>query len=200
MEITEIDVRLDSLADIMFDRFIDHSKDERPPEQKLYLFRGNKLVLPAENIVSFLFGDDPPGCAKAFEGKKGKEYIRAGLGHVFINPVFIPFLRDEKEVIFKGFDVDYMYLHEGSGRTKQGSRSIKQPMKKRPVFCHPWSLEFKISVVKNSFIDETKLYNWFVRGGILISIGTYRPRFGRFEIAGWEPSILKEKKKSDRKK
>ena len=200
MELTIIDVRLDSLADIMFDRFIDHSKEKRPAEQKLYLFKGNKVVLPAENIVAFLFGEHPPGCAKAFEARRGKEYIRMGLSHVFIDPVIIPFLCNDKQIVFKKFNGEYTYIHQGSGRTIQGSRSIKQEIKDRPVLCHPWSLEFKISLVKNALIDETKLYNWFVSGGILISLGTYRPRFGRFEVAGWEPSVVKEKRGTTTKK
>ena len=192
MKITKINVRLDSLADIMFDRFVDHSKENRPAEQKLYLFEGNKLVLPAENIVAFLFGEDPVGCAKAFEAKRGKQYIRSGLSHVFIDPAFIWFLRDDKRVIYKSFNVDYMYIHKGSGRTKQGARSIKQEIKDRPVLCHPWSLEFQVSLVENVLIDETKLHNWFVQGGILVGLGTYRPRFGRFEVAGWEMSPNKK--------
>ena len=52
--ITEIEVGLASLTDIVFDRFFDHSKEQRPPEQKFYLVEGNKIVLPVDSIIAFL--------------------------------------------------------------------------------------------------------------------------------------------------
>jgi hypothetical protein len=30
------------------------------------------------------------------------------------------------------------------------------------------------------------LYNWFTKGGLLIALGTYRPRFGRFSVRAWD--------------
>ena len=189
MEVTKINVTLSALSDIMFDKFIDHSKGERPPEQKLYLTEGNKLVLPADNLYAFLFNENPPaGCAKTFEGKKGKEYCRIGQSHVFIEPAVVPFLDGQgNEIIFNGFD-ERFWIHEGAPRTKasSGSNTIKQEMKKRPVLKLPWQLKFRILLIKNPLIDETKLYNWFVAGGMQIALGTYRPRFGRFEVVEWE--------------
>jgi len=186
MDIKKIQVELDGLCDIMFDRFTDHSKEKRPPDQKLYLTGNNELVLPAENIIAFMFGENPAGCAKKFEGKQGKNYIAMGQGHVFIDPPLIPFERKEEKVIFKDFDNGNFWIHRAAPRTKQGTLSIKQEMKERPVLRLPWKLKFIITVVKNTTIDETKLYNWFVVGGMQIALGTYRPRFGRFEVAKWE--------------
>ncbi len=186
MNISKISVTVSGIFDIMFDRFMDHSKEVRPPEQKLYLTEKNMVVLPAENLRSFLFGEAPPGCAKAFEGKKGKDYIRTGMGHVFIDPPLIPFKKNGKIVEFKGFNNETFWIHEGAPRTKSGSLSIKQEIKHRPVLKMPWSLDFNISLVKNPLIDSTKLFNWFTNGGILISIGTYRPLFGRFVVDRWE--------------
>lgn len=187
MELTKIKVQLNSLADIMFDRFIDYSFEKRPPEQKLYLGEGNVLVLPQDNIIAFLFGENPAGCAKAFEGKQGKTYIRIGQSHVFIDEPMILFLTEGKPVIYQNFD-NQLWIHRGAPRTKKGSLSIKTEMKERPVLKHPWSLCFGITVVKNNYIDETKLYNWFVMGGMQIALGTYRPRWGRFSIEKWEIS------------
>jgi len=185
---SKIDVTLESLADIMFDRFIDHSKEIRPPEQKLYLLSGNKVVFPAENIHSFLFAEVPGGCAKSFEGKKGKDYIRTGQGHVVIDPVYIPFCDSKnKPVKFKDFEGDSgLYIYLAAGRTKQGSLSIKQEIKPRPVLKAPWKLHFSITLIENPLIDENKLYNWFTKGGLLIALGTYRPRFGRFSVRAWD--------------
>jgi hypothetical protein len=183
MDITKIKAKLDSLSDIMFDRFIDYSTERRPPEQKLYLGSKNELVLPQENIISFLFSDI--GCAKLFEGKKGKQYIQIGMSHVFIDEMLIPFMDKNKPVVFKEFG-EKLWVHNGSPITKKGSLRIKSESKERPVLKHPWSVTFHISILKNNLIDETKLYNWFMLGGMQVAIGTYRPRFGRFTVDQWE--------------
>jgi hypothetical protein len=189
MEITRVKVELGSLSDIMFDKFIDYSTERRPPDQKLYLDESNGLVLPQDNIIAFLFGEFPAGCAKTFEGKKGKQYIQIGQSHVFIDQSVVPFSRGGKSIAFKGFN-DNLWVHQGSPRMKKGSLSIKSEMKERPVLKHPWNLAFSISIVKNNFIDETKLYNWFMIGGMQIALGTYRPRWGRFTVNKWE--LLKQ--------
>ena len=127
MDFTKIDVTLSGLSDIMFDRFIDHSKESRPAAQKLYIASGNKLVLPSSNLDAFLFGENPQGCAKAFEGKKSKDYIRGGWSHIHIGPALIPFMDDQgKEIIFESLDDPRFYIFSLGGRTKSGSLSIKQ--------------------------------------------------------------------------
>jgi hypothetical protein len=186
LEITRYKVKLSGVSDIMFDRFYDYSKEQKPPEQKLYLTDGNVCVLPQANIEAFLFGENPQGCAKAFEGKKGKEYIRMGMSHVFIDEAIIPFTDDkEKPIVFNGFK-DQFWIHEGSPRSKSGSLSIKQEMKQRPVLRLPWNLTFTFRLIKNTHIDGSKLYNWMVRGGMQIAMGTYRPRWGRFIVTEFE--------------
>ena len=50
----------------------------------------------------------------------------------------------------------------------------------------PWELNFKISVFKNDRVTPDKLCEWFQKGGLLIGLGTYRPRFGRFMVKKWE--------------
>jgi len=140
LEKTEIEVQLSGLSDIMFDRFIDHSKEQRPPEQKLYLAGDNEVVLPAENIIAFISGENPQGCARSFEGKKGKEYIRTALGHIFVDPMVIPFHHNGKPLIYETFDKGPLWVHWGSGRTKSGSVSIKQEIKPRPVLKLPWTM------------------------------------------------------------
>jgi len=186
METEKIRVRLVGVADIMFDRFIDHSKEKRPPEQKLYLIEDNIVTIPTENIYAFLFGENPQGCAAVFEGKKKKDYLRVGQSHVFIDPLALPIEKNDKKLKFTGFDPENWWIHRGAPRTKQGSLSIKQEVKERPVLKLPWSVKFTVSIVKNALINETKLYNWFTAGGIQIGLGTYRPRFGRFQVEEWQ--------------
>jgi len=187
LEIKKYHVKLSGVSAIMFDRFIDHSGEKRPPEQKLYLHDGNHVVLPQGNIEAFLFGIDPKGCAVAFEAKKGKDYVRMGMSHVFIDEPFFPFCNDNgKEIIFNGFDNKVFWVHEGAPRVKSGSKSIKCEYKQRPVLNTPWNISFTFRVIKNAQIDDTKLYNWMVQGGMQIALGTYRPRWGRFVVDNFE--------------
>lgn len=187
---TEIDVGLKGLVDIMFDKFIDHSKEIRPAEQKLYLKRGeageNLVVLPSENVRSFLLGEDPAGCAKMFEGVKGKGYISMGTAMITISPTEIPFTDGDRNICFTTIPDDRFRIEMSGGRTKQGARSIKQEAKPRPVMRMPWCVRFKITLWENQMINETKLENWFVMGGLRIGLGTWRPRFGRFEVVEWK--------------
>ena len=186
LEKTVINVGLSGLADIMFDRFIDYSTEKRPPEQKLYLAEKNQVVLPADNILYFMFAQDPPGCAKTFEGKSSKDYMRVGLSHIFVSPTLIPLLDEKsKPIFFKEFGAK-LYVDYSSPRVKKGGISIKQEAKARPVLKLPWNIEFKITIVKNNIINEVKLSNWFTKGGLEIALGTYRPRYGRFDISKWE--------------
>jgi len=181
-----ITVVLEGLSDFMFDRFFGHEKGDRPPEQKLYLGQNNQLVLPSENIWAMLFGENPPGCAKAFEGKGNKEFIRVGQAHLAIEPSLIPFMRGDKPIIFREFDKEFFYISEFAPRTKQGVLSIKQELKKRPVLMRPWNLSFQVILIENDKINDNRLFNWFTRGGIEIGLGTYRPRYGRFSVTHFE--------------
>lgn len=185
MELKQITLRLDAAADIMFDRFIDHSGEARPAEQKLYLDQESRLVLPQDNIDAFLFGEDPMGCAKAFEGKRNKEYLRIGKSHVFVNDSVLLFEQKGKPIVVKGQVIDdsRFYIKLAGGRTKQGARSIKQEAKPRPVLRMPWTLTVHLTLAQNSLIDETKLFNWFTMGGIQIGLGTWRPNYGRFFVS-----------------
>jgi len=181
MKVAKINITLSGLADIMFDKFVGQGPDPGIPEQKLYMVENNQVVLPSENIYAFLLSENPAGCAKAFEGKKGKEYIRMGQGHLTVSPDMIPFTQDNKQVVFKEFGETF-YVSQYAPRVKSGSLSIKQNIRLRPVLRLPWELSFQITLFDNKLIDDNRLHNWFDRGGIEIALGTYRPRFGRFMV------------------
>ena len=182
-----INVRLEGLSPIMFDRFYGQEKDSRPPEQKFYLAQNNEVCLPAENVYAFLFSEKGGGCARTFEGTKGKKFIRIGQSHIVVEPVLIPFIANGKPIIFDRFDGELFWVSEYSPTTKlSGGGIIKQNVRKRPVLNQPWELAFTIKLIKNELIDETRLYNWFVQGGIEIGLCNYRPRFGRFMVKEWE--------------
>jgi hypothetical protein len=181
-------ITVDGLAPILFDRFYDHSQEARPAEQKMYYSSRNKnhLIMPSENIIAFLLGEYPPGCAKAFEKKKSKEYIQIG-AQIQITPTEIPFLDDnDRPVVFNGFEDPRFSIVLVGGRTRKGSSSIKQEAKPRPVLNLPWRLKFELSLWKNHLIDENKLRNWFEAGGFQLAVGSWRPRYGRFMVSDWK--------------
>ena len=67
-----------------------------------------------------------------------------------------------------------------------GSMSIKQEAQPRPILNLPWELSFQLEIVDNQLINETKLMNWFKSGGLLIGLGGYRPKYGRFMVKRFE--------------
>lgn len=191
MNYTEVQVVLKGISDIMFDRFYDHSKEDRPPERKFHLNEKKELMLPAEYIHSFLFRDMPPvGIIRAAERKGAKDYIAVGQSMVFIEPVWIPFIDDNnKPIRFSGFGGDsQFYINDWSaGLTKlSGGKVIKQEIRKRPVLKLPWHLSFRLQVFPNDKVTPEKLRSYFASGGYVTALGTYRPRYGRFVVEKWE--------------
>lgn len=188
MKIQKIDVTIEGIADIMFDKFFDHSKEQRPPDQKIYMASGNIVVFPSLNINAFLFNQKGNSCATKFEGKKRNNYISVGQSHIAILPQVIPFKNDKgKDIIFTDFNDGIFYVVSIAPTTKlSGGGIIKQEVKPRPVLRLPWFLEFQINLVENNLINENKLHNWFEAGGILIGFGTYRPTYGRFTVKKWK--------------
>jgi hypothetical protein len=189
IEMTEIDIEIEGLSDILFDKFFDHSKNERPPEKKFYTDPdgdGKTVCLPSENLWSFLFAELNQGCARRFEGKKSKEYLSYGQSHVAIKPDFIPFTENGKQVQFDKFGKKFRIFQQSAPTKLSGGGMIKQEAKKRALVKLPWELKFNIVVFKNDRVTSEKLLEWFNKGGILIGLGTYRPRFGRFMVKKWD--------------
>lgn len=211
MKVFKIDVTLEGLSDIMFDRFIDHSKDKRPPEQKFYLVEGNQLVIPAENLWSFYTRQKHPvGCIKKCEQRTAGNFLSYFESHASIHPTILPFTRGEQSIIFDGFngestdivksEIDKkskkikhgssFYVHRGNPVNKlSGGGIIKMETIERPVLLLPWQTSFCLSLIENEMIDDTKLLNWTAKGGLLVALGAYKPRFGRFMVTQWDVTV-----------
>ena len=191
LETTKIKVMLEGVAPFLFNKFIDHSKEVRPVEQKFYIDTDGSLVLPSENIDAFLWGKDPRGCAKVIEGVKSDDYLKVGMGHVFVDPILIPFL-DEKEkpiMVPKNIAKDKRFgivMSGGRTRASSGSNSIKQEAQPRPYLKTPWLLIFTLTLIKNKQFDVVKLDNWFNEGGLTVALGAWRTKFGRFMVKEWK--------------
>jgi hypothetical protein len=187
----KINVTLEGLSDIMFDRFYDHSGEDRPPEKKMYYDSAGNIVLPATNIYSFLFRDEKPrGVVRFVEKNKAGEYMAIGQGHIVVNPSLIPFLDEKnKSIPFKKFDDGGKFFindYEGGVTKMSGGKVIKQEPRKRPVMRLPWFLKFEVTVIDNNRVTPEKLESWFETGGLVTALGTHRPTYGRFMVKEWE--------------
>jgi len=189
---TKLTITLSGMADLMEDKFISREGEQNyPPEQKLYLDKKNGLVWPAENIFSFFFRTTHPlGCAKKFEKKQAMDFCSIGMGHVSVSPSLIPITRNGKQIIFNGFENDYdekahIRVTNMKGIIRKGTQPVPQ-IAIRPVIELPWDISFGINIVDNGLIDDTKIYNWLIEGGLKIGLGSFKPLFGRFTVTQFD--------------
>ncbi len=101
--------------------------------------------------------------------------------------MYIPILRDGEPITVGRFSDELepesgLYLHRSVARLDKG---IPNP-KERPTLPLPWALEFTLSIFPNKEIKEEALKNLFIMGGIAIGLGTYRGRYGKFQVTKWE--------------
>lgn len=191
---TVINVELEGISNIMFDRFFDHSKEDKPPEQKLYLEGQNNVVLPLENMRNFLCRKvKPVGIIKVVEERKAENYLRIIPAYCFFSPIgeqndFIHFLDGKKKPIkFNGFKKKkFILFHSSTVTVSSGGIPVKQPIKPRPQMKLPWFLQFQITLFENNLVDEGKLRNYYDRGGLEVGLCNGRPWFGRFIVSEWE--------------
>jgi len=185
MKLQKISVKIEGAAPIMFDKFIDRSKEDRPPEQKMYLTEENFMVIPGINLLSFLISEKHPGAIKVAENRGAGEYIRYCKSHVFINAPYYKITSNGKPIVFKDFKDKRLGIHMESTVVGSGTRAVKEPAKPRPYIKLPWELEFEMDFWENVKIDETKLYNWFIMGSRIVGLGNGRPIWGRFNVVKW---------------
>src|SRR5215471_1996667 len=186
IQIERREVVLVGLADIMFDRYAGDNNTQLEPHQKLYLQPGESQIIgiPAKNVVSFLSAHNTNSAPKRLRDKrKYKDLANAMLSFVNISPMFIPFLRDGKPIVFGKFvnDVDPqsgVYVSRDTARLDKG---IPNP-KVRPVLPLPWALEFTIEIFPNREISEQDILNLVEEGGRAVGLGTWRGVFGKFRV------------------
>lgn len=190
---TVIDVTLSGIVAAKFNKYA--NREEVPPEQKFYIGKGNVIGCPDENLFSFLAGDIFPGCAKSFEGRKSKGFIRAIYAYLAFSSEFIPLENEKGPIVFNGFNGDgTIYVDESAPVIGTGTKGVKDMIIKRPVLKIPWMLNFQITLFDNDTLKENRLHNWFDRGGLEIGLFNHRPRYGRFAVTDWNPQ---EKEKTN---
>jgi len=181
-------VRLQGITAVMFDRYAGDNDTKLEPMQKLYLDEERNICLPAANIHSFLSAKNTVSAPRRLRGKKGLSIANSCLSFTIIEPMMIPFLKDNQPIKFGKFDGDKdalsgCYIDRRVARLKDG---VPNP-KVRPVLPLPWELEFQLTILPNTEIQEVQIRNLIQEGGYAIGIGTYRGVFGKFKILKWEP-------------
>ena len=170
-------VHLTGLTPIMLDAF--RGQEEIPPEQKMYYAPDKTtLILPDSNILGFLTSKSSHSCLRVFSDSKGwKTRSPEMAGNIYVSPIDIPFLADGNPITFSGKFNKQVYLDERMA-VPSGTARV---MARRPVITLPWSLEFTLTINETKFVTESRIKDWFVRGGMSVGLGAYRPKFGRFE-------------------
>jgi len=184
--VMERQVVLRGLRPIMFDRYPGDNTTELPVDKRFYR-KGNAVVLPAENIMSFLTATNTMSAPKRLlDKRKYKDVCNAFQCFVEVVEDEIPFVRDGKPVVFGQFVGDEdpesgIYIDRRVARLDKG---IPNP-KVRPVLPLPWELRFTLRLYPNGEVGEDILKQMFVEGGITLGFGTFRGRFGKFAVEHW---------------
>src|SRR5262249_8303825 len=130
---------------------------------------------------------------RLLDSRKYKRFAQACGSFVQIAPDMIPFVRDDKPITFgkidgtrtDGWQCDGksgVYVRHDVARLEKG---VPNPQS-RPVLPLPWELEFTLTLLPNKEVQEQQLLNVFTEGLIAIGLGTWRGRFGKAEVIGWE--------------
>lgn len=182
MSQTSIKVQLSGVRPLMFDRYAGDNNTQLPNEEKMYLDKDRRLIIPAINLYSLLCAENTKSVCRQFFGRSGKTIALGIASYTTIEPFEIPLLSKEEPVEFLGWN-QQIQLHHSVARLAKG---IPNP-KTRPLLSLPWSLSFDLLYQKNDHCTIENLRQAFVMGGTL-GLGTFRPFFGRYEVMGWEKS------------
>lgn len=184
-------VHVEGVSGVMFNRFIDMTSEHTPDEKMhLELVDGKKLLCwPSENVMSFLGArSGGKSCAAKFMGKKAGPYYDAVLASVVIEPEYIPITKEGKRVEFHGWrdeedKASGLKIAHHKAIVVKNKALIPVPQA-RPVLALPWEMDFSVSwfSANEAKITRALLEDWFMRGGLAVGFGSYRPRFGRFLV------------------
>jgi len=112
-------------------------------------------------------------------GKRGKSYKDLFLSAVFVTPDRI--LHGIKVPDELDTDADKSLYLDMRPVVVQRARVVRI----RPAFSTGWELEFAIEVIDDQIAPEL-VQDVLTLAGKTVGIGDYRPRFGRFNVVGFE--------------
>lgn len=178
-----IELKLESITDLMFDRYPGDNNTQLPVEKKLYI-KDNNVVLPSMNILSLLTAENTRSITKDHYGKKAASVLIDLRSSLTIEEAFLPIIKNGKPLIFNNeFDSERggklgIYVDRRVARLAKG---VPNP-KERPTISTPWEIKFTIELDANDTINTDEFVMLLRKGGRKIGIGTYRGVFGRFNV------------------
>lgn len=188
-EMAERHVVLRGVAPIMFDRYPGNNNTQLKWWEKVYLDSdGETICMPALNIMSFLSARNTTSAPKRLmDPRKYMAVCNACLSFVVIDPLMIPFVKNGEQVKLGAIVKDRdprsgLQLHISVARLDKG---VPNP-KERPVLPMPWSLDFNLTILPNSEIQEQQIRFLFEAGGRALGLGTFRGVFGKFIVEKWD--------------
>ena len=174
-----IHVRLEGLRPLMFDRYAGDNNTQLPTADRMYLDPQACLIIPSLNLFSLLAAENTKSVCRQFFGKQGRTIALGISSYATIEPFEIPLCDHVGHIQFTGWN-DQITQHHAVARLAKG---VPNP-KTRPVVALPWHIEFDVEYVENRHCTLENLRQAFDMGGTL-GLGTFRPYFGRYELAGW---------------
>lgn len=180
INMTNIEVRLNGIRPLMFDRYAGDNDTNLSVEEKMYLADNRQLIMPALNVLSLLAAENGKSVAKVFFGKNWRNIALGISSYTNVEPFEIPILDSNGPIHFQGFNAQ-IFRHKSVARLAKG---IPNP-KDRPCLVLPWHIEFDIEYQENKLCTLENLRSAITMGGTL-GLGTFRPYFGRYELVGWE--------------
>ena len=178
-DMMKINVALQGLRPLMFDRYAGDNNTQLPNQEKMYL-DGRLLVMPAINLYSLLCAENGKSVCRQFFGRNGKNIGLGIASYTAIEPYNIPIMDDNGPIEFTGFN-GQVYIHKAVARLAKG---IPNP-KERPTLALPWRVEFSITYIENKYCTLENLRQAVTMGGIL-GLGTFRPFFGRYDLVEFD--------------
>lgn len=177
---TLIQVQLQGIRPLMFDRYAGDNNTKLPTSEKMYLNKAGEIVIPALNVYSLLAAENTKSVTRQFFGKNWKTIALGINSYTSIREMYIPLHDDAGPIRFTGWN-EQVYVHTAVARVKGG---IPNP-KERPVLSLPWKLSFVVEYIENSYCTYDNLRMAFNDGGTL-GLGTFRPMFGRYELVTFD--------------
>jgi len=177
---SRIQIRLEGLRPLMFDRYAGDNQTKLPVAEKMYLDPAGHLTMPAINLYSLLCAENTKSVCRQFFGKAGKTIALGISSYTTIEPFDIPICDEDGPIKYTGFG-KRIYVHTSVARVKGG---IPNP-KERPTLSLPWFVEFEMHYSENKYCTFENLRQALSMGGTL-GLGTFRPFFGRYEMTRFE--------------
>ncbi len=179
-QVNKIAVEFEGVRPMMFDRYAGDNNTSLPVPEKMYL-EGRHLIMPSTNIYSLLCAKNGESvCKRFFGGTAGKDIGLGISSYTSIEPFEIPILCNGKQIEFNGFN-EQIFIHHGVARLLHG---VPNP-KERPTLALPWTIKFEMEYIENKLCTLENLRQALAKGGI-IGLGTFRPYFGRYELAQFD--------------